>query len=51
MDEVSPEANRQKGTLLVKVRVLRPDAYLTPQLSAKVDFLSIRPGSELPTTP
>jgi len=51
VDEVSPEANRQKGTLLVKVRVLRPDAYLTPQLSAKVDFLSIRPGSELLTTP
>jgi HlyD family secretion protein len=37
--EMSPEANRQKGTLQVKVQIRDPDKYLTPELSAKVDFL------------
>ncbi len=37
--EKAPEANRQKGTLQVKVQILNPDEYLTPELSAKVDFL------------
>jgi len=38
--EVAPEANRQKGTLQVKVQVEQPDRYLTPELTAKVDFLA-----------
>ena len=38
--EMAPEASRQKGTLQVKVQILKPDKYLTPQLSAKVDFLA-----------
>ena len=38
--EIAPEANRQKGTLQVKVQILEPDAFLTPELSARVDFLS-----------
>jgi len=38
--EIAPEANRQKGTLQVKVQILHPDQYLTPELSAKVDFLA-----------
>lgn len=37
--EIAPEANRQKGTLQVKVQIRNPDAYLTPELSARVDFL------------
>lgn len=37
--EKAPEANRQKGTLQVKVQISNPDQYLTPELSAKVDFL------------
>jgi HlyD family secretion protein len=37
--EKAPEANRQKGTLQVKVQILNPDQYLTPELSAKVEFL------------
>ncbi len=37
--EIAPEANRQKGTLQVKVQIASPDKYLTPELSAKVDFL------------
>lgn len=37
--EIAPEANRQKGTLQIKVQVRNPDRYLTPELSARVDFL------------
>jgi HlyD family secretion protein len=37
--EIAPEANRQKGTLQVKVQIKNPDEFLTPELSAKVDFL------------
>ena len=37
--EIAPEASRQKGTLQIKVQILKPDRYLTPELSAKVDFL------------
>jgi HlyD family secretion protein len=38
--EIAPEANRSKGTLQVKVQVEQPDQYLTPELTAKVDFLA-----------
>ena len=37
--EIAPEADRQKGTLQVKVQIHEPDRFLTPNLSAKVDFL------------
>ena len=37
--EIAPEANRQKGTLQIKVQVEKPDRFLTPELSAKVEFL------------
>jgi HlyD family secretion protein len=37
--EISPEANRSKGTLQIKVQIKDPDKHLTPELSAKVDFL------------
>lgn len=37
--EVAPEASRQKGTLQIKVQILEPDHFLTPELSAKVEFL------------
>ncbi|MBC8097315.1 MAG: efflux RND transporter periplasmic adaptor subunit [Akkermansiaceae bacterium] len=36
--EIAPEADRAKGTLQIKVQVLGPDRFLTPQLSAKVEF-------------
>ena len=39
--EISPEANRQKGTLQIKVQIKQPDRFLTPELSAKVDFLPL----------
>ncbi len=38
--EIAPEANRAKGTLQIKVQVKNPDPFLTPELTAKVDFLS-----------
>jgi HlyD family secretion protein len=37
--EIAPEADRAKGTLQIKVQILSPDHFLTPELSAKVDFL------------
>src|SRR5580658_7852707 len=36
--EMSPEANRQKATVQVKVQILQPDAYLRPELNATVQF-------------
>ena len=42
--EIAPEANRQKGTLQIKVQIRSPDRFLTPELSAKVDFLSSGSG-------
>ncbi len=44
--EIAPEANRQKGTLQIKVQIEAPDRHLTPELSAKVDFL--RTAAPLP---
>jgi HlyD family secretion protein len=37
--EMAPEANRQKGTLQIKVQIRAPDRFLTPELTARVDFL------------
>lgn len=36
--EMSPEANRQKATVQVKVQILEPDAYLRPEMNATVQF-------------
>lgn len=41
--EIAPEASRQKGTLQIKVQILSPDRFLTPELSAKVQFLRADP--------
>jgi HlyD family secretion protein len=38
--EISPEANRQKATVQVKVKVSKPDDYLRPEMNASVAFLS-----------
>lgn len=37
--EIAPEANRSKGTLQVKVQIDKPDQFLTPELTARVEFL------------
>jgi HlyD family secretion protein len=39
IQEISPEANRQKATVQVKVQVLHPDDYLRPEMNASVAFL------------
>ena len=38
--EMSPKADRQKATVQVKVKVLKPDSYLRPEMNASVSFLS-----------
>lgn len=40
IDEISPEANRQKATVQVKVKVLAPDDYLRPEMNASVAFVA-----------
>ena len=42
MDLISPEANRQKATVQVRVKVMNPDALLKPDMNATVSFLSPR---------
>src|SRR5579872_5654714 len=41
--QISPEANRQKATVQVKVQVLNPDSYLRPEMNATVKFLADEP--------
>lgn len=38
IDEIAPEANRQKATVQVKVKVLEPDDFLRPDMNASVAF-------------
>jgi HlyD family secretion protein len=52
--EISPEANRQKATVQVKVKVTNPDDYLRPEMNSSVAFIddakssSASPGSNKP---
>lgn len=46
--EISPEANRQKATVQVKVQILNPDEYLRPEMNSTVKFLASDEKSELP---
>ena len=38
--QISPEANRQKATVQVKVQILKPDEHLRPDMNATVKFLA-----------
>jgi len=38
--EISPEANRQKATVQVKVQILNPDEFLRPEMNSTVQFLA-----------
>jgi HlyD family secretion protein len=40
INEIAPEANRQKATVQVKVKIETPDARLRPEMNASVAFLS-----------
>jgi len=44
VDEISPEANRQKATIQVKVKFLQPDEYIRPDMNARVTFLDPGPA-------
>lgn len=48
--EISPEANRQKATVQVKVQILNPDEYLRPEMNATVKFLANQTKSEAANT-
>jgi HlyD family secretion protein len=45
VEQVSPEADRAKATVQVKVRVLNPDQYLRPDMNATVNFFNERKGT------
>ena len=44
--EISPEANRQKATVQVKVQILNPDEYLRPEMNSTVKFLADEPKAK-----
>lgn len=46
IQEISPEANRQKATVQIKVQILHPDAYLRPEMNASVAFYKDVPKGE-----
>ena len=48
--EISPEANRQKATVQIKVQILNPDSYLRPDMNATVNFLPNEAGSKAAST-
>ena len=45
VDEIAPEANRQKATVQVKVKFLKPDEYVKPEMNARVTFRSNEPAT------
>jgi HlyD family secretion protein len=50
IEQISPEANRQKATVQVKVQVLHPDSYLRPEMNATVAFLGdVKTGESAPS--
>jgi len=50
--EISPKANRDKATVQVKVQILRPDAYLRPDMNAIVGFVEApKPGEKTQARP
>jgi HlyD family secretion protein len=52
IDEIAPEANRQKATVQVKVKVINPDDYLRPVMNASVEFIGDeQPASAAPDAP
>ena len=49
--EISPEANRQKATVQIKVKIVKPDDYLRPEMNASVAFLADRKREAAPGGP
>jgi HlyD family secretion protein len=40
VDEIAPQADRQKATVQVKVKIVNPDEKVRPEVNARVTFLS-----------
>ena len=40
IEEIAPEANRQKATVQVKVKIAQPDDFLRPEMNSSVAFVS-----------
>ena len=51
IDEISPEANRQKATVQVKVKVLAPDEFMRPEMNASVAFYEEATGKTTTAAP
>jgi HlyD family secretion protein len=49
VNQISPEANRSKATILVKVKILNPDDYLRPDMNATVSFIRATPATQSAT--
>lgn len=49
--EISPEANRQKATVQVKVQILNPDEYLRPEMNSTVKFIANEPKKSASSGP
>ena len=47
VDEIAPEANRQKATVQVKVKLLEPDEQIRPEMNARVTFFATDQASRL----
>jgi HlyD family secretion protein len=48
--EISPEANRQKATVQIKVKIAKPDSYLRPEMNASVAFAAEEKKADKPAT-
>ncbi len=48
--EISPEANRQKATVQVKVQILNPDEFLRPEMNSTVKFIADEPDKKVTTS-
>jgi HlyD family secretion protein len=46
VDEIAPQADRQKGTVQVKVRIIQPNEAVRPEMNALVTFLEKVPAGE-----
>jgi HlyD family secretion protein len=44
--EISPEGNRQKATVQVKVQIQDPDEYLRPEMNSTVKFIADEPSQK-----
>lgn len=50
VDEIAPQADRQKGTVQTKIRFLQPDAHVVTELNARVTFLGDAPPADAAAT-